>query len=257
MIPFFRKIRKKLADDNKFLKYSRYAIGEIALVVIGILIALSINNWNEDRNKKKIEKQYLIRLKSEFQLIKKNVLRDIQFHETQIRSANFVLSLLNQDTIFKDLEILHFSLLHAGYLWNGSKIDFVWSELINTGNQALISNIDLKNSIPKFHQDYQKLLINEKEWSTYNLEFRNKTRNCIHAELRLSISEEMGYSSYGDKIKSELMSQKELIESLNSTGEFRGLISDIIIVRRVGFTLLNLILSDVNEIISEIENEIN
>ena len=47
MINFFRKIRKKLADDNKPLKYMRYAIGEIALVVVGILIALSINNWNE------------------------------------------------------------------------------------------------------------------------------------------------------------------------------------------------------------------
>ena len=49
MINFFRKIRKQLADDNKPLQYMRYAIGEIALVVIGILIALSINNWNEER----------------------------------------------------------------------------------------------------------------------------------------------------------------------------------------------------------------
>lgn len=49
MIPFFRKIRKKLANDNQFFKYSRYAIGEIILVVIGILIALQINNWNEER----------------------------------------------------------------------------------------------------------------------------------------------------------------------------------------------------------------
>ncbi len=49
MINFFRKIRKKLADDNKPMKYMRYAIGEILLVVIGILIALSINNWNEKR----------------------------------------------------------------------------------------------------------------------------------------------------------------------------------------------------------------
>ena len=48
MIPFFRKIRKQFADDNKPLKYMRYAIGEIALVVIGILIALQINNWNEN-----------------------------------------------------------------------------------------------------------------------------------------------------------------------------------------------------------------
>jgi len=44
MIGFFRRIRKKLADENKPMKYMRYAIGEIVLVVIGILIALSINN---------------------------------------------------------------------------------------------------------------------------------------------------------------------------------------------------------------------
>jgi len=49
MIHFFRRIRKQLADDNKPIKYFRYAIGEIVLVVIGILIALSINNWNEHR----------------------------------------------------------------------------------------------------------------------------------------------------------------------------------------------------------------
>jgi len=47
MTPFFRRIRYKLANDNQFLKYSRYAIGEIALVVFGILIALQINDWNE------------------------------------------------------------------------------------------------------------------------------------------------------------------------------------------------------------------
>lgn len=49
MINFFRKTRQKLAENNQFLKYSRYAIGEIVLVVIGILIALSLNNWNEKR----------------------------------------------------------------------------------------------------------------------------------------------------------------------------------------------------------------
>lgn len=49
MINFFRKKRKKLADDNKALKYARYAIGEIVLVVIWILIALQINTWNQGR----------------------------------------------------------------------------------------------------------------------------------------------------------------------------------------------------------------
>jgi hypothetical protein len=49
MIKFFRKIRQRLLTENKFSKYLIYAIGEIILVVIGILIALSINNWNESR----------------------------------------------------------------------------------------------------------------------------------------------------------------------------------------------------------------
>jgi len=49
MINFFRKIRKQLADQNKPLKYFRYAVGEIVLVMIGILLALQVNNWNEAR----------------------------------------------------------------------------------------------------------------------------------------------------------------------------------------------------------------
>ena len=57
MINFFRKIRKKYANDNRPIKYFRYAIGEIVLVVIGILIALQVNNWNVNRLNLKIEKQ--------------------------------------------------------------------------------------------------------------------------------------------------------------------------------------------------------
>jgi hypothetical protein len=54
MIKFFRKIRQNLLMENKTGKYLKYAIGEIVLVVVGILIALSINNWNEDRKSKKM-----------------------------------------------------------------------------------------------------------------------------------------------------------------------------------------------------------
>ena len=58
MINFFRKKRKSLADDNKAIKYIRYAIGEIVLVVIGILIALQINNWKEESRNKHIERLF-------------------------------------------------------------------------------------------------------------------------------------------------------------------------------------------------------
>ena len=59
MSTLFRKIRKKMADDNRPLKYMRYAIGEIVLVVIGILIAIQINNWNEGKKEKLEELDYI------------------------------------------------------------------------------------------------------------------------------------------------------------------------------------------------------
>ena len=62
MIKFFRKIRYKLMSENKTGKYFKYAIGEIILVVIGILIALGINNWNENRKLFNKEKTYLNKL---------------------------------------------------------------------------------------------------------------------------------------------------------------------------------------------------
>jgi hypothetical protein len=49
VIKFFRNIRKNLPNESKMTKYFKYAIGEIVLVVIGILIALQINNWNQNR----------------------------------------------------------------------------------------------------------------------------------------------------------------------------------------------------------------
>jgi hypothetical protein len=55
MIKFFRKIRQKMLTENKLSKYVIYAIGEILLVVIGILIALQINNFNNHKQQRQIE----------------------------------------------------------------------------------------------------------------------------------------------------------------------------------------------------------
>lgn len=71
MIKFFRKIRQKLLSENKFSKYLIYAIGEIALVMIGILLALQVNNWNEKRKLKneelKILSEFIQSLKSDLE----------------------------------------------------------------------------------------------------------------------------------------------------------------------------------------------
>ncbi|WP_298346961.1 hypothetical protein [uncultured Algibacter sp.] len=79
MIKFFRKIRQKLLSENKFSKYLIYAIGEIILVVIGILIALQVNNQNQVENEKKALKNYL-------EKIAINVKGDIKVAETMIET---------------------------------------------------------------------------------------------------------------------------------------------------------------------------
>ena len=71
MLRFFSKIRYKLAAENKTMKYMRYAIGEILLVVIGIFIAIQLNNWNEDRKN-------LIVAKKQLQTLKQNISDDIK-----------------------------------------------------------------------------------------------------------------------------------------------------------------------------------
>ena len=64
MINFFRKIRRKLADENSFWKYAKYAVGEIALIVVGVLVALFLNNLNTERSYKVSEIEILNEIKS-------------------------------------------------------------------------------------------------------------------------------------------------------------------------------------------------
>ena len=77
MIKFFRKIRQRLLSENKFSKYILYAIGEIFLVVIGILIALQINNLNQS-------KQDQSQLKASLEFVKQNLNEDIRNLNNQI-----------------------------------------------------------------------------------------------------------------------------------------------------------------------------
>ena len=98
MTPFFRRIRRKLANDNQFLKYSRYAIGEIILVVIGILIALQINNWNETRKKEILKASYKISLINDLSL------DTLKLNELIVENYSLMEALNNQQNRFLGLD---------------------------------------------------------------------------------------------------------------------------------------------------------
>ena len=77
MIKFFRHIRKSLLQQNKTGKYFTYAIGEIVLVVIGILIALSINNWNQKQQEETQIRNIFARIIQDFNQSVKEIDRDV------------------------------------------------------------------------------------------------------------------------------------------------------------------------------------
>ncbi|MEM6321155.1 MAG: DUF6090 family protein [Bacteroidota bacterium] len=84
MLKFFRKIRQKLLSENSFSKYLLYALGEIALIMIGILLALQVNNWNNQKKDAQLTQQYLMDLKEDAQ---NNVAALDRFIQ---RAANYV-----------------------------------------------------------------------------------------------------------------------------------------------------------------------
>lgn len=99
MIKFFRHIRQKLLTENKFSKYMLYAIGEIVLVVVGILIALQINNWNEQQKNDALEADYYCRLLEDVQQDHQQTLALIQQAENRLNASNqAVRLLLEKDT---------------------------------------------------------------------------------------------------------------------------------------------------------------
>ena len=98
MIKFFRKIRQNLLSEGKTGKYFKYAIGEIILVVIGILIALSINNWNESKKSSRIELEFLKNLNRDLDIDLVNFENKISI-DSSIMSSNkkIMLAIQNHD----------------------------------------------------------------------------------------------------------------------------------------------------------------
>ncbi|WP_349350957.1 DUF6090 family protein [Flagellimonas sp. MMG031] len=70
MFALFRRIRKQLVSEGNLGKYLKYAIGEIILVVIGILIALQVNNWNENRKSRSFEQEMLAQIRENLEVDK-------------------------------------------------------------------------------------------------------------------------------------------------------------------------------------------
>ena len=157
MINFFRKIRKQLADDNKPLKYMRYAIGEIVLVVIGILIALSVNNWNEELKNQKNEYSFYKDILSDLEKdsIKLNGLTI--YYKNRIEHAGWLLKKVrNPNSPFENEEFgKHVEPLYIGPLtvtYNSSH-----EAAKSSGAFTNFKNEEILKNLNQFYADFEEL----------------------------------------------------------------------------------------------------
>lgn len=153
MLRFFRQIRQRLLTENRFSKYLLYAIGEIALVVIGILIALQINNWNEGRKYQLQEKEILKELVKNIEFNNKQIEDYIAGKERYNRISDYVIAVLDGTIPYSDSldNVLNQAFINRDYFFF-SKV--AYESLKNLGIE-LIRNDSLKTDIVElFDHEY-------------------------------------------------------------------------------------------------------
>ncbi len=148
MLKFFRKIRQKMLSENKFSKYLLYAIDEILLVVVGILIALQINNWNEAVKTQAQELKLLKQLKIDLSENHKE-LTELKERITINSSAmDTAVVQLQQKSYYKSFDIL-ITLIHRKSYFNNSNSGY---KLIGNGLAPIISNDSILNGVLQLYE---------------------------------------------------------------------------------------------------------
>lgn len=170
MINFFRRIRQSLLSEGKIGKYLKYAIGEIFLVVIGILIALSINNWNENRKNINKETTILANIHKEFKQNRKQLDSVVNLHKVAHSNSMKIIKLfpIKSKPEPKVLDSLSVQLWLAfgGVTFNPSQTSI--NALASTSSFDLIKNESLRDLLISWNDlitDYQEEELRSRDYA--------------------------------------------------------------------------------------------
>lgn len=235
MLKFFRNIRQNSISENKFSQYMTYAIGEILLVVVGILIALQINNWNETQKINEWEERFLTDLKNELN----NDLEQLTtVYTMQINKGNAcrkVLELIK--TAKKEDKSLIDSVYAVSQSWNTTFFPTtgVYDSGMSAGKIENIENDSLKYAIMNLYNRYYNRLV-------YNGEVLDDVVGRVDWEKM----------TYYDTSTKKIMSW-ESIEDFNFSTQINYLLNQNIVYTRIA----NQNLEQIENVISMINNELN
>ena len=169
MIRFFRKIRQKLISENRFSNYFLYAIGEILFVVIGILLALQVNNWSQERSDRRLEAEYVERLKMD---LEQDLLVFTNFEANFLGIKRDVLEVLGSAKEVEEIiynPVITDENLALSITVSLPKIQSTtFEELKNNGSMRLIRNPDIRLELEDYYDLYELItIIHQKSPGSY------------------------------------------------------------------------------------------
>tara|TARA_R110001632_G_scaffold146101_9_gene262993 strand:+ start:376 stop:1107 length:732 start_codon:yes stop_codon:yes gene_type:complete len=167
MIKFFRKIRQNLLSEGKTVRYLKYSLGEIILVVIGIIIALQVNNWNEDRKKQNLKNEYLVSLKNDYSKDAIQLTESINLNKKRLEVLNQSFDIIENTSFTSQKEVIailknQFEGIRVINIYNTNSFNI----LISSGHIDLLDK-PLRESI----MELNRLQVHENEVSKGNREY--------------------------------------------------------------------------------------
>lgn len=246
MFTFLRKIRRSFIDSGSTSKYLLYAIGEIALVVIGILIALQINNWNEGRKnvQEGIRYVHLIHkdLVKEYEVFQYNIERLI----SQNKGAYDLLEAYERASGPIDEEVFSKAMSATYTPINLEREKLTWDDLVSSGNVDIIRDDSLTQLLKSFYHSYDLDIITfNKAPESALFEFQRLTLRNIDL-------------NYYDKVfneNSEVFMDQEKIKQLVSQKQFNLLLREIVVGSKVVTMALQGLSTQLLDIIAYIEGK--
>lgn len=157
MIKFFRKIRHRLLSENRFSKYMLYAVGEIILVVIGILIALQLNDWNDQRKQVELENEYYCRLLEDAMLDEEQMKNLLDLAEKRLTSSNRAVRMLLDDEAGIAEVTIEVSLSTKAIYSDFAPNNSAYEDLKSGANLNIISDKEIIKALNRYFNKVEEL----------------------------------------------------------------------------------------------------
>lgn len=186
MLKFFRTLRKKLIEQDNVRKpasqagrYLKYAIGEIVLVVIGILIALQVNNWNENRKKLELSQQTIANLKAELEEAQVELEKVYRFNQENRRLSQ---QFINGEANFDSLKLApHKIFFYTGYAPITLNLPILEREL--SSDKTIVGKDELIHQLRTIQNEYYSIVSTisnmERLWSNQVAPYYTKTNTMV------------------------------------------------------------------------------